>query len=114
MRSLLLAIPLAVLPFLTSHGLDYFYKYIPHRGYLLTLHLKSYCPKNTKLVFLFLSPNGKVFRKSYHCRKNLKRLTVRKLFKKKFQGKVLLFKPSTMEVLELGSIPSEGNQNGTK
>ena len=89
---------------ITAFGFQHFYKYIPGKGYLLYLRLNWKCYREEKLVFLFLSQDGKVYRKSYICKRDNKRIFLKKLFKTKFQGKVLIFEPQTLDVFDLGTI----------
>ncbi len=87
----------------TSFGLTYFWNIKINEGYILNLKIPLWaCQTPTKRVLIFLSSDGKVYRKT--LRGALKKCFLKKEFKKKNLMKVIVFYPDSLKIRELGVI----------
>ena len=87
----------------TSFGISYFWKLKINDGYILHLKIPWWvCQTSTKKVLLFLSSDGKVYRKT--LKGAFKKCFLKKEFKKKNPMKVIVFYPESLKIRELGVI----------
>jgi hypothetical protein len=87
----------------TSFGLTYFWNIKINEGYMLNLKIPWWaCQTPTKKVLLFLSSDGKVYRKT--LKGAFKKCFLKKEFKKKTIMKVIIFYPESLKIRELGVI----------
>jgi hypothetical protein len=87
----------------TSFALTYFWNIKINEGYILILKIPGWaCQTPTKRVLIFLSSDGKVYRKTLIG--SSKKCFLKKEFKKKTLMKVIVFYPDSLQIRELGVI----------